>query len=143
MTAASRRQRGHDTARAPRTWEIRLPWTAPPLSANGREHWRAKAAKTAMIRRTVAQMVDLSELTPSPIGFCLARVEVFLDYWPRDKRRRDADNLFPTLKAACDGLVTARVVTDDTPDLMTKHMPRIFAPDGDPRLVLTITEVLA
>jgi crossover junction endodeoxyribonuclease RusA len=121
-------------------WTIRLPWTSVPLSANGREHWRAKAKVTADIRNTVAKLVNLSEFTANPIGQNLACCEVWLDYWPRDKRRRDADNLFPTYKAACDGLVTARVVADDTPGLMVKHIPRIFAPDGDPRLILTITE---
>jgi Holliday junction resolvase RusA-like endonuclease len=122
-------------------WTIRLPWTNVPLSANGREHWRAKAKTTAEIRRTVVKLVALTEFTADRIPVCLPACEVWLDYWPRDKRRRDADNLFPTLKAACDGLVTAHVVADDTPELMRKHMPRIFAPDGDPRLVLTIREV--
>ncbi|WP_244278017.1 hypothetical protein [Gordonia westfalica] len=52
-------------------------------------------------------------------------MDVSLHYTPRDVRRRDADNLVPTLKAACDGLVDAGLVADDTPDLMTKQMPTI------------------
>lgn len=122
-------------------WAIRLPWTSVPLSANGREHWRAKAVKTAHIRATVAALICFSDSTTAPRPVDLAGCEVWLDYWPRDKRRRDADNLFPTYKAACDGLVTARVVADDTPDVMVKHIPRIHAADGDPRLILTIREV--
>lgn len=49
-----------------------------------------------------------------------------------------ADNLVPTLKAAADGLVDAGVVRDDTPDLMTKVMPILHEPDGDPRVLLIV-----
>lgn len=51
--------------------------------------------------------------------------QVTLHYRPRDNRRRDADNLVPTLKALCDGLVDAGLVPDDTPNYMHKHMPVI------------------
>lgn len=124
-----------------RTRTIRLPWTAPPLTANQRLHWAARAALTREVRYTASSRVALSEFRGKRWPYNAAHVEVWLDYWPRDKRRRDADNLVPTLKALCDGLVDAHVVADDTPDLMTKHMPRIHPPDGDPRLELTIREV--
>ena len=122
---------------AARTWEIRLPWTAPPLTLNGREHWRAKAEKVASVRAAVHLAAGPGHRIPA-----MERVEVTLTYYPRDKRRRDADNLVATLKACCDGIVDAGVVADDTPDLMVKHMPVVAPPDGDPRLVLTIRELL-
>ena len=129
-------------ARYGRTWEIRLPWTKPPLSLNDRSHWRAKAQATAQVRGLTREAVvaacwgDKVHLKLPP------RVAVLLTYVPRDKRRRDADNLVGTLKACCDGIVSAGLVADDTPDLMLKHMPVIAEPDGDPRLVLVIREVL-
>ena len=123
------------------SWTIRLPWTTPPLSANDRDHWRVKAKKVAEVRRTVGDLVAVQTFTAYPFPLYAEHVTVTLTYYPRDRRRRDADNLVPTLKAACDGLVDARVVRDDTPDLMTKHMPVIAEPDGDPRLVLTLREV--
>ena len=135
MTAASRRQRGHDTE--PRTWDIRLPWTLPPLSMNDRTHWRVRARKVADTRAATFALVNRR----LPI-FAPDHVAVTLTYYPRDSRRRDADNLVATLKAVCDAIVDARIVPDDTPRYMTKHMPVIAEPDGDPRLVLTITEVL-
>ena len=51
--------------------------------------------------------------------------QVTLHYRPRDNRRRDADNLVPTLKALCDGLVDAGLVPDDTPNYMHKHKPEV------------------
>ena len=120
-------------------YELRLPWTAPPLTMNARNHWRKQAAIVANIRKTVATLVNIRTFTAHPIPMYAPHVAVELHYWPRDRRRRDADNLVPVLKAACDGLVDASVVRDDTPDLMTKAMPLIHEPDGDPRLVLIVT----
>ena len=47
-----------------------------------------------------------------------------------DARKRDEDNVVPTLKALCDGLVDAGVVADDTPRYMVKHMPKIVLRRG-------------
>jgi len=120
-------------------YEIRLSWAAPPLTANQRNHWRKQAAIVKSTREAVAWAVCRRQFTSEPLPVLADHVVVELHYWPRDRRRRDADNLVPTLKAACDGLVDAKVVRDDTPDLMTKHMPQIHEPDGDPRLVLIVT----
>lgn len=118
-----------------RTWTLDLPWTKPPLSANQRLHWKPNAAITARVRRAT-KLLALSAGIP-PLGRC----EVTLTYNPTDKRRRDADNPVPTLKAACDGLVDALVVADDIPALMRKHMPVIGPVVRGGRLTLTVTEV--
>lgn len=128
-----------------RTWEIRLPWDRPPASANDRDHWRVKARKVAEVRLAAHGLVYLAigvhSPAPAPV---LERIAVGLTYVPRDKRRRDPDNLVvPLFKALCDGIVDAGIVPDDTPAYMVRSMPVIAAPDGDPRLVLTIREVLA
>jgi crossover junction endodeoxyribonuclease RusA len=123
-----------------RSWTIRLPWTAPPASANDRDHWRVKAKKVADIRfearyAVVTQAPDLGKiLTP--------HIRVGLVYVPRDARRRDPDNLVvPLFKALVDGLVDVGIVPDDTPEYVTREFPVILPPDGDPRLELVITEV--
>lgn len=100
-----------------------LPWVTPPLSMNGREHHMVKARKVRQMRLTAYSIALVRHL---PVG--LDHVTVALVYRPRDKRRRDADNLVPVLKACCDGLVDYGLTADDTPDQMTKHMPRIEAP---------------
>lgn len=102
---------------------VQLPWATPPLSMNDRMHWATKARITAGIRRDTHMLADDSQL---PRG--LDHVTVALHYRPRDRRRRDADNLVPILKACCDGLTDYGLVPDDTPELMHKHMPVIEEP---------------
>lgn len=120
-----------------RTWTVRLPWPAPPLSLNDRGHWRKRAAQVKAVRALTAVAVG---------NACQARgldhIDVRLVYVPRDRRRRDPDNLTATYKVCCDALVDPLgLVPDDEPRYMTKHMPTILPPDGDPRLELVIKEV--
>ena len=75
---------------------------------------------TRLIREEVHVRARSMRL-PKNAGHCT----VSFHYQPRDNRRRDVDNLMPTMKAACDALVDAQLVPDDTPDMMTKHMPII------------------
>ena len=101
---------------------IVLPWKKPLLNLNTRQHWAAKARDTETVRSVTAMLCrDLDEAQ---------RVRVQLSYTPRDKRRRDADNLVGMLKPICDGIVDAGVVPDDTPEFMVKEMPVIHAPEG-------------
>lgn len=112
---------------------VTTPWERPPLTANQRFHWRKTAAIVKDVRRWAA-------LSFSGVQVLARPAIVQLDWHVPDKRRRDADNLVPTLKALCDGLVDAYVVPDDTPDLMDKRMPRIIhTPGQKARLVLTVT----
>ncbi len=115
-------------------YELRLPWTKPPLSANDRHHWRRKAAIVATVRGTTAGLVMAADW---PVE--ADHITVGLHYWPRDNRRRDADNLVvPLFKALVDGLVDARVVVDDDDSHVTRLMPVIHPADGDPRLELWV-----
>lgn len=106
-------------------------WPRPPLTANQRLHWRARAVLTAEVRGTAGIAVS---------GFPKSdRVDVTLTWVVGDKRRRDADNIVPTLKAICDGIVDAGVVPDDTPDLIVKHMPVIrYEPGVRAHMVLEV-----
>ena len=124
-----------------REWVVRLPWAKPPCSANDRDHWRVKAAKVAAIR-DAARYGLLHQAVGIEASYA-TRFAVGLTYVPRDKRRRDPDNLVvPLFKALVDGIVDAGIVPDDTPDYVLRSMPVILPPDGDPRLELTIREIL-
>jgi len=117
----------------PESYELAFEWERPPLTANQRQHWTAKARTTRVVRHRASFAARALRIPP------LGRCSVSLTWVVADRRRRDADNLVPTLKALCDGLVDAGVVTDDTPDLMHKHMPRIeHRPGATPHLILTI-----
>jgi len=126
-----------------RVWVVRFAWTKPPLSLNDRSHWRKKALETAAVRQfaclNISRALDRPKGDPGKV-LCW-RVKATLTYYPRDKRRRDATNLVATYKAVIDGMVDAGVILDDTPEYLVEVMPVIAAPDGDPRLILTIEEL--
>lgn len=121
-----------------REWHVPLPYDTPPLNANQRMHHQQRARITRQLRRDAGWGARGRGIPP------LTRCRVELHYVPRDGRRRDADNLTPTLKAACDGLVDARVVPDDTPSYMDKAMPVIHEPEprrARTRLYLIVTDL--
>lgn len=118
------------------TYTIPLSFTSPPLTANQRfGHW---AQRSTLVKKVRAEVFLRARSMRLPKG--LDFITVTLHYQPRDNRRRDADNIVPTMKAACDALAagTAKypgygVVEDDTPDMMAKVMPVIHpAVKGEP-----------
>ncbi len=112
----------------------------PPLNGNDRIHWHTRKDRVAIVRRVV---MDNARKAGVPV---CEHLTVTLHYAPGDNRRRDADNLWPTLKAACDALargprrdwVGLELVPDDTPEHMTKLAPQIHRGPGVRRLWLTV-----
>ena len=106
---------------------IPLTWPKPPLTGNrtrGNPYARAtevKAAKAEAIWAVRAAKVDP-----------MVGAEVTLHFRPKDKRRRDADGLAPTLKVCLDALVAEGVLPDDS----WVHVPaatcRIHPPTDEP-----------
>lgn len=94
-----------------------FPYSRPPLAANQRYQWYVRARLTKQVR---GDALDRAEHIPH-----LGKCSVLLTWHVTDRRRRDVDNIVPTLKAMCDGLVDAGVVEDDTPEFMQKLMPAI------------------
>lgn len=106
------------------SWTLRVGhYTTPPLSLNDRLHWRVKAKITAEVREYVKQSAWYN------VPAC-ERILVELHYVPRDRRRRDRDNLVATLKPCLDGLVSAGVVADDAPEYVDWG---VFLDDPDPK----------
>lgn len=112
---------------------IPLPWTKPPLSMNDRAHYMARARKVREVRRVVAALC--AEIEPMPAAV------LTLHYQPRDKRRRDTDNLFATVKACADGIRDAGLIPDDDTRYLSHREPVIHQPaKGQPgRLWLELT----
>jgi len=119
----------------PTAYRLALPYELPPLTANQRHHWARRAKLTRSVRHTTATLARNAAVP------ALDRCAIRLMWTVTDRRRRDADNLVPTLKACADGLVDAGVVADDVPALMTKHMPEIV--HGDALALVLIVEPLA
>jgi len=103
---------------------VPLLWTRPPLGGNDRGHTRYRAPHIVAAHDSAAASIRKAKLPH------LAGAEVTLHYRVPDKRRRDADNLAPTLKVVLDALVRADVLPDDS----WVHVPaatcRIHPPDA-------------
>jgi crossover junction endodeoxyribonuclease RusA len=106
----------------PQLFRINLPWTLPPLTANQRMHWRAKARVTKDVRQVASLLGRKAPRTEMLV--------VTLHYRPRDRRRRDRHNLWPTVKALVDGLVDAGIVPDDDAEHLSTPEPVIHQPNG-------------
>lgn len=128
-----------------REWTVRIKAPVPWLNVNQRRDRRAQAGDVKQWRRagftfSRAAMVPRIEL---------ADVTAVVRF-PDDHVRRDAPNVYPSIKAAVDGaLVDAGVVADDSDSYVTalhivpgEPIPaRPYAPAGE--LILTIREVEA
>jgi hypothetical protein len=99
--------------------ELTPPWEKPPLSLNGREHWRVSSRVKAELKMIVANRAR----GIGPYG----HIVVHLRWQPVVRRRRDGDNPSPTVKACVDGLVARGVVPDDTTDYVTHGPLHIIA----------------
>lgn len=112
----------HRPEQGMQTWTIPLTYTRPPLTLNQRMHWSHRARVSKQIHAEIASHVTLAAIPR------LDRPTVTLHYIPRDKRRRDADNIVPTSKACVDGLRVCGVLDEDTPDHVDHRMPVIEPP---------------
>lgn len=91
--------------------ELILPWPARELHPNARVHWsrRSKAAKAAKAgAHVLALQAGWNRLALPADG----RLHVWIDAYPADRRRRDADGLLSSMKAALDGIADALGVDD-------------------------------
>lgn len=118
-----------------RTWRLLLPFSRP-LSLNHRMHYMVKAKLTAETRSLAGEAIREGEVP------ALEHLRSWIEYEPRDRRRRDPINLIPTLKACEDALVDCGVVPDDNPDFVESVMPKILpkSTDGYGRLWLVVEE---
>lgn len=91
--------------------------TSRILNANQRLHWAKRASMTRLLRaEAMLHALDHPRMNRAHLTVHVG--------WP-DKRRRDAHNIVPTLKACIDGFVDAGLLDDDSdahlvgPDLRT------------------------
>ena len=118
-----------------RTWRILLPFSRP-LSLNHRMHYMVRAKLTREARTMAGEVIREAEVP------ALTHLRAWIEYEPRDSRRRDPINLVPTLKACEDALVDCGVVPDDNPEFVESVMPKILpkATEKFGRLWLVVEE---
>lgn len=107
------------------------------LSANGRLHWGERSRRTSYVRNLFAsEWAHLRARGTAPLEYAyLSAIWTF-----PSNRRRDLENLAPTLKAAIDGVVSGPtgfprwkgILPDDSHEYLVGPDPRVT--DPDPRL---------
>jgi hypothetical protein len=121
---------------------LSAPGTGNP-TGNEREPKRLPVAKIAGAVVISLLVLGGTLIIAASIPQC-RHLTVQLHYAPGDNQPRDADNLWPTLKAAADALahngrgIGLDLVPDDTPAHMTKVAPVIHPGPGPRRLWLTV-----
>lgn len=90
-----------------RPWTLVIPAPTDWINANRRIHYQQKARLTAAWRAAAALYAQ------SAGGPSFERCTVTATPRPIGSRRRDAANLYPTIKACIDGLTDAGVFADD------------------------------
>jgi crossover junction endodeoxyribonuclease RusA len=118
-----------------RTVVVDLPWTRPPLTGNrvrGNPHARAKEVETAKAQARAAILAAAPTMLPG--------VNITLHYRPMNRQRRDADNLFPTLKVVQDALVLEGVIYEDSWVTVPSATCRIHPPNGEPAAMWVVLE---
>jgi crossover junction endodeoxyribonuclease RusA len=111
-----------------------LPLPPQRLSPNVRSHWAPKGKAVSEYRaaaRTAGWRVPASQRP------AWERATASVVFYAKDARRRDADNILASLKAAFDGLVDAGILADDAG---LTHAPLRIALDRlNPRVEITIS----
>lgn len=115
---------------------INLPWTAPPISQNDRQHHHVKAKAVALALAEARMAIRAARVEP------IVGAVVTLHYRVPDYRRRDADNLAATHKVVQDALVAENVIPRDDWVHIPSSGQQIHPPtDEGPALWVTLTDI--
>lgn len=106
-----------------RNMELTIPWPARNLHPNARVHW----AVLAKAKKQARSMGFMYARAAGWIGAPIPKegpIQVWIDGYPKDRRRRDADGLLSALKPWLDGIADALGVDDSRfkphPDIKTE-----------------------
>ena len=85
------------------------------LSPNSRQQWSKSYKSKKEFKEEVFWLCHEQGIPPQPID----PAHITITWVSKDKRKRDIDNLFASMKSAIDGLVESRVIEDDSADHVT------------------------
>lgn len=89
-----------------------VPWPHRYLSPNSRINWQAKAQISRRARLTAKLLAKERFGCGNQAAPIDDYIEVQLIAHPRDKRKRDEDNIIASMKATLDGIADALCVND-------------------------------
>lgn len=115
---------------------IPMSYDRPPLHANQRLHRMQEARIISEVRNEIAWRARSKKMKD------LGRIRVQLVWRPEVNRVRDAANIWPTQKAAIDGLRDAGVIPDDDGRYVEEHAPRLLPVGAGESGVWLVVEVI-
>mgnify|MGYP003646179144 CR=1 FL=1 len=113
-----------------------LPWPAPSLSPNRRQHWSKLAQAKSIYRTECCEVVLLRPRCKVPTG----PLALSLAFCPPDKRKYDRDNLLARMKSGLDGVCDALGFDDARFETITVRVLPSEAKPG--RVEVRIGEVM-
>jgi crossover junction endodeoxyribonuclease RusA len=90
---------------------VTLPWPDRRLSPNARVHWSKKARVSKRARKD-AFILTCSAIQLNPLDMLGDTLPLHITFRPKDRRRRDEDNLIASMKPYLDGIAQALGVDD-------------------------------
>ena len=117
------------------TWTLELPAGLKVLTLNDRLHWAEEHRRRQALKKATWVMALNAKIPHLRKGI------VRLEYQPPDLRERDEDNMAATAKPCIDGLVAAKVFSNDSSKYVSYGgctISKALWPKG--RVVITITE---
>ena len=115
---------------------ITLPPPDARLHAHNNGHWRSKAGAVKTLR-DYACVIGKAMRTKT-----LTKARIRYRFFVADNRRRDIGNLIHSQKPAIDGLVDAKLLTDDCWQVVGKVEAEVMIDRDRPRVELVIEEVV-
>lgn len=93
---------------------VELPWPPRELSPNSRKHWAVRAKKKKAYGEVCYWSAKecASQFPRCHVRFHDGNIPMEITFYPPDKRKRDADNMLASIKAAVDGVALAWKIND-------------------------------
>lgn len=85
-----------------------LPWPPKELSPNARVHYRVKAAAVRTYQDGAYWLAVNDRRLFDPLG----EIKLRCEFYPPDRRARDLDNMFASIKAGMDGIARSFGIND-------------------------------
>ena len=114
---------------------IKLDWPSKTLNPNARVHWTVKrmAVKSARQFACFTALASKQQADQLPDG----ELNMFIDFYSPDNRKRDDDNLIASFKPYRDGIADALGIDDNRFVCQTNIMMGVYPPKG--YVLVTIT----
>lgn len=116
---------------------LRLPWPPPELSPNVQVHWGTKKRATDLYKAecfvAIRDVIGHAE-RPEPLQE--ARIKVV--FVVPNKRKRDIDNAYASIKAAFDAMVRADLLVDDDSEHLRHDAPEMRVVKGEQYVEITL-----